>query len=335
MKKILCLMFLSISFLSACTRVDAPSVNLTEKLITISEVDTHSTKDIANIIAPAIVGIEGISKTGDSVGSGVCVASGGYVLTNYHVIEDCSMIYLHLKDKTTVTAKVIYKDSVTDLAILKSSKPLPYLNMGDSDSLAVGEDILAVGTPLSLTLTHTFTKGIVSALNRTLKVSSTSGEGYMQNLIQHDASLNPGNSGGPLINLKGEVIGINTLKISSGEGIGFAIPTKSFKSLISSYAENINYKKPYLGVYGYDSEIANYYGKTPMQSGFYIIDIASNSPLNEIDIKNGSVITSLNGKKILNALDLKDALYSLKSTDVVNIEYYDGDKLIKTKTKLK
>ena len=334
MKKFVCFMILFCGLFFACAKPDVPSVNLTEKLITISDTDSFSTIEIAEVIAPAIVGIGGISDGGESVGSGVCVASGGYILTNAHVIEDCDIIYLYLSDKTTSTASVVYSDSVLDLAIIKCPKSLPYLSLGESDDLSVGEDVLAVGTPLSLTLTHTFTKGIISALNRTLKVSSNSGEGYMQNLIQHDASLNPGNSGGPLINKKGEVVGINTLKISSGEGIGFAIPAKSFKSLLGNYVSNINYKKPYLGVYGYDSEIANYYGKSPIQSGFYIIDIANNSPLKELDIKNGAVITSFNGNKISNALDLKDALYSFDANDIVEIEYYNSGKLFKTKTSL-
>ena len=132
------------------------------------------------------------------------------------------------------------------------------------------------------------------------------------------------------------IIYINTLKLSGTgiEGIGFAIPSKGFKSLLSSYVTNINYKIPYLGVYGYDSEIANYYGNTPMQSGFYIIDIAENSPLKDLEIENRAVITSLNGKEIKNTLDLKEALYSLNADDVVEIEYYSARKLFKTKTKL-
>ena len=273
----------------------SPNVpELKSELITIY--DNSSIQDVAK----AVVGISGIYDNGESVGSGVCVADGGYILTNSHVINDANRIVLYLSNKSSATAKVIYENPVLDLAILKSSKSLPYLSLGDSDSLSVGEDVLAVGTPLSLSLTHTFTKGIVSAVNRTLKVDSSEGEGYMQNLIQHDASLNPGNSGGPLLNSKGEVVGINTLKITSGEGIGFAIPEKGFRSLLGSYVENINYKIPYLGVYGYDSEIANYYDRTVSDKGFYVIDVSNNSPLAVCGIKPSSVITSLNGVKINN-----------------------------------
>lgn len=277
--------------------------------------------DVARVVSPAIVGINGVSENSSSVGSGVCVTENGYILTNSHVVHDCNDIILYLSDKTQTSAEIIYEDTVLDLAILKSKKNIPYLNIGNSDDLSVGEDILAVGTPLSLTLVHTFTKGIVSALNRTLKISGTSGEGYMQNLIQHDASLNPGNSGGPLINSRGEVIGINTLKISSGEGIGFAIPSKSFKTLLSSFVSNINYEIPYLGLYGFDNEIANFYGESDFSQGFYILDVLSSSPLARAGVEKGSVITKINNVSIGNTLDLKNELYKCTAKDVIKIEY--------------
>ena len=326
------LMLISINFVGCDHVFSNNDSSLDGKIITLSEGADLTT--IADAISPAVVAISATGDYGDSVGSGVCVASGGYVLTNSHVVNNFNDIKLHLSNKATASAKIIYDDPVLDFAILKSNQSLPYLRLGESDDILVGEDVLAVGTPLSLTLTHTFTKGIISAVNRTIKVSSTDGNGYMQNLIQHDASLNPGNSGGPLINSKGEVIGINTLKISGGEGIGFAIPTKSFISLLSNFVVNINYQVPYLGVYGYDSEIANYYGDAESVEGFYIIDIADNSPLQEIDIENGAVITKINDKKITNTLDLKDALYSMSAFDSVSIEYLQGGRVYKTRTKL-
>ena len=292
-------------------------------------------RSVASCVSPAIVGISGEKDSGESVGSGVCVTESGYILTNSHVVNDCDNITLYLSDKSQTSAKIIYENTVLDLAILKSSKALPYLNLGDSDEMCVGQDVLAVGTPLSLTLVHTFTKGIVSALNRTLKVSNDGKEGYMQNLIQHDASLNPGNSGGPLINAKGEVVGINTLKISSGEGIGFAIPSKSFKSLLGSFASNINYEIPYLGVYGFDNEIANFYGKTNFENGFYILDVSEKSPLKNLGIDSGCVITKINNKNILNTLDLKDELYKCSANDLIEISYVKDGKLNNVCTKLK
>lgn len=291
--------------------------------------------DVAQVVSPAIVGISGTKSSTSSVGSGVCVSENGYILTNSHVVNDCNNITLYLSDKTQTTASIVYEDTVLDLAILKSKKNLPYLNLGDSDDLNVGEEVLAVGTPLSLTLVHTFTKGIVSALNRTLKVSNTSGEGYMQNLIQHDASLNPGNSGGPLINSKGEVVGINTLKITCGEGIGFAIPTKSFSSLLKNFVSNINYEIPHLGVYGFDNEIANYYGKSEFENGFYILDVADGSPLKSAGIDEGTIITKINSVEILNTLDLKNELYKHTANDIIKIQFVKNGKINYVNVKLR
>jgi serine protease Do len=281
---------------------------------------------VAKYVSPAVVGVGGISSGGNlSVGSGVCVTQNGLILTNSHVVNGCSKINIYLSDGSEVLAKLVYEDTVGDLAILKSSKSLPYLLVGNSDEMSVGDEILAVGTPLSLQLTHTFTKGIVSAMNRTLSISSGSGDGYMQNLIQHDASLNPGNSGGPLLNSKGEVIGINTLKISSGEGIGFAIPSKSFKSLLGSFVENINYEVPKIGAFGLDSSIAKFNKKTELAKGFYIIDLSDVGVLKKCGVSEGSVITKINNEPINNTLDLKNQLYKIKQNDVVVFEIYkDG-----------
>ena len=294
----------------------------------------YNLEEVAKLVKPAIVGISGDNNGSNSVGSGVCVAQNGYILTNSHVVNGCENITLYLSNGSTTTAKIVYEDAVLDLAILKGKLSLPYLQLGDSDDVEVGQDIFAVGTPLSLTLVHTYTKGIVSAINRTIKINTSAGEGYMQNLIQHDASLNPGNSGGPLLNLKGEVVGINTLKISSGEGIGFAIPTKSFRSLLNSFVSKINYQKPYLGVYGYDTEIANFNGESNINKGFYVIDVNENSPLRRIGLKNSSVITEINNRKISNALDLKNELYKLESGDVIELGYYHNGKYYKVKTQI-
>lgn len=325
MKKIICLIILSV-FLTGC------SIRASGEVISFNENMTIG--EIAKYISPAVVGISGVGEKSSSVGSGVCVSREGYVLTNSHVINDCEDIILYLYDKTTADAKVVYEDTVLDFAILKCNKSIPYLLLGNSDLMSVGDDILAVGTPLSLNLTHTFTKGIVSATNRTLKISTGNGEGYMQNLIQHDASLNPGNSGGPLINSNGEVVGINTLKISSGEGIGFAIPTKSFISLLDNFIEDEKYEVPRLGVYGVDSEIANFNKKTNMTNGFYIIDIKKDCPLSMSGVVSGDVITKINNVKINNTLDLKNVLYKHKVNDVISIEYYKDGKVYVCNIKL-
>ncbi|MBE5757810.1 MAG: serine protease [Clostridiales bacterium] len=327
MKKILMIILFSVFFVGCSINTVSGSV--------ISFDDESSIGTIAKYISPAVVGISGISGSSSSVGSGVSVSGNGYVLTNSHVVHGCEDIILYLHDKSQTTAKIIYEDTVLDLAILKCNKDLPYLLLGDSDKMSVGDDILAVGTPLSLNLIHTFTKGIVSAVDRTIKTGSNNGEGYMQNLIQHDASLNPGNSGGPLINSKGEVIGINTLKISSGEGIGFAIPTKSFSSLLSNYIKDENYSVPKLGVYGVDSEIAKFNRKTNLDKGFYVISVAQGSAIKDAGLQGGEVITKINSAVINDTLDLKDELYKHKTSDKIEIEFFKDGNFYTKKIRLK
>ena len=294
-----------------------------------------SFEEIANKVGSAVVGISGEMVDGTSIGSGVCGSNNGYILTNSHCITDSKSIVIYMVNGKTATAKIVYDNPVADLAIIKTNAAIPYLEIGSSDGLSVGQDVLAIGTPLSLSLTHSFTKGIVSAINRTLKVGSSLGEGFMQNLIQHDASLNPGNSGGPLINNKGEVVGINTLKISGGEGIGFAIPSKTFESLVESYVEDSNYSLPRLGVFGLDSSIANYYNVSSLDSGFFVLSVANDSPLGDCGVLPYSIITKFNGRQIVNTLDLQDELYKLSATDTVLVEFvYDGE-VYRVKTKLK
>ncbi len=328
MKKYICMLIICFSLLTGCADTTQTNKAEIEPLneVLISATNYPSTVELAESVAPAVVGITSADSTGESVGSGVCVAKGGYVLTNYHVIANPNSITLHLYNGDVVDADYIWGDSVQDIAIVKSVVGLPYLTLAQNDDISVGEDVVAVGTPISLTLKHTFTKGIVSALNRTLRVSSLSGEGYMQDLIQHDASLNPGNSGGPIVNMQGEVVGINTLKISGGEGIGFAIPAKSISSLLNNVVQNINYKTPYLGLYGYDSEIANYYDLTTENYGVYVIDVAAVSPLKEVGVQNGDVITSINGKEIKNMLDLRYELYKMQEGDKAELTYVSQGK---------
>jgi len=314
MRKFLILL-ISICLFSSCSSY---SGDVSGELISLSI--NSSVEDVANKVTPAIVGVCGMKGSSQSLGSGVCVAPNGYIVTNSHVINDCSDIVLYLSNNSTAKAKVVFEDTVLDFAIIKSDKAMPYLKLSEED-ISVGKDVLAIGTPLSLNLTHTVTKGIISAINRTIKINLSGGEGYMQNLIQHDASLNPGNSGGPLINMKGEIIGINTLKINGGEGIGFAIPVKSFRSLLNNYVKDEDYEKPYLGVYGIDSEIAVFNNLTNINSGFYVIDVAKGSPLQLAGVSSDMVITKVNNKPIKNSLDFKEELYKLAKGDNVHLEY--------------
>lgn len=268
------------------------------------------TTTLTKTVSPAIVAIESEGTSGGSLGSGVCVKSGGYVLTNHHVVSNNGKLKLHLDSGKTANAIVIYSDPAGDVAILKADYPIPFLPLGNSDTLQVGEDVISVGTPISINFKHTFTKGIVSALNRTLKVTLDDGMGLMHNLIQHDASINPGNSGGPLINSCGEVVGINTLKIGDAEGLGFAIPIKSVLSIIDKAGNNmINPTK--VGVFGFDANIVD------MGKGFLVKNVRENLNAN---ITEGDVITKVNGNKINNAVDFKYEVNKYNPGDFIILE---------------
>ena len=284
-----------------------------------------STMQLTKLVSPAVVAIESVTNSSTSLGSGVCVKSGGYILTNNHVINNNGNIYLHLSDGGKAQAIVLYSDENTDVAILKADKAIPYLEIGDSDKLCVGEDVVCVGSPISLNFKHSFTKGIISALNRTLKVSLSGGVGIMHNLIQHDASINHGNSGGPLINSIGEVVGINTLKIDDAEGIGFAIPIKSVKSVIDKI-ENKKITTPKVGVFGYDASLEN-----ENLTGFKIKQ-TNNENLNLI---SNDIITKVNGVKVNNTIDFKYELNKYNSNDYIILEGTRQGIVFKSLVKLK
>ena len=234
MKKFLVLVLFfcfSVTAFSGCfginnsTGNEVPDVNIDMTPRQISANNSTDFEEIVENVSPAIVGINAVYNNMQSVGSGVAVAENGYVLTNNHVVEGANSITVYYANKTSGKATLIWNDPAMDLAIIKTNINMPYLKTGDSNLVEAGQDVIAVGTPLTLQFKHTVTKGIISAKNRTIEISNEDGTtSYLQNLFQHDASINPGNSGGPLINSNGEVIGINTLKVSEAEGIGFAIP---------------------------------------------------------------------------------------------------------------
>ena len=327
-KLVLFLCLFSTISLSGCIfqqKNNLESVDMSPRLISTSQV--LSSTEIAETVKGAIVGISAKLGSAQSIGSGVAIADGGYVLTNFHVINGAKSLTLYLADKSTVSAEYIWGEQGVDLALLKAKKNLPYLDTAPLENVFIGDDVLAVGTPLSLEFQHTFTKGIVSALNRTIEIPSLGGyTTYMQNLIQHDASINSGNSGGPLINTQGKVIGINSLKASDAEGIGFAIPIETATSLISRLLPDAKFEKVYLGVFGHDASLAKFNGLSEEAEGVFVVDIDPNSPLAKTTLEVGDVITHINGKAIKTTLDLRKAIYLLNKGETVEITYKSGEK---------
>jgi S1-C subfamily serine protease len=292
-------------------------------------------------VIPAVVGIHTIYKEAneevEGLGSGVVVHPLGYVLTNDHVAGGSpSQLTVVFHDGTAVAGQTLWSDPVMDLAIVKlEMENVPSAELGNSDELMVGQSVAAVGTPLSMQFQHTVTAGIISALNRTINVPSERGENFMEDLIQTDASINPGNSGGPLIDYNGRVIGINTVKVTSAEGIGFAIPSEVVKPIVQQFLEYGSFETPYIGLVGYDKEIACYYQQCDqIEDGVYVDSVESNGPAYQAGIRDGDILLAVNDEPITKMWELRKALYSNRVGDSITVKFMHGDEEKQTSIQL-
>jgi serine protease Do len=238
------------------------------------------------------------------LGSGVIVDSDGVILTNNHVVEQADSIQVTLPDGRALDAEVVGTDPDSDLAVLRvKEKGLPYLEFGDSDTIEVGEWVLAIGNPFSEALRHTVTSGIVSAKGREVNMSPT-----YNDFIQTDAAINPGNSGGALVDMEGKLIGINTAIISqtgTNNGIGFAIPSNLAKQVMDSLLEHGRVIRGWLGVtvQGVTNEIASALGlETP--HGALVVEVANGSPADKAGLKRGDLVVEINGRQVASSQDL-------------------------------
>lgn len=290
---------------------------------------------VAESVLPSVVGITityqidsifGTSTTSNATGSGIIISEDGYIVTNNHVIssESSSSFYVIEKatgikinlynDTETYEATVVGTDSYTDLAVLKIEKSgLTPAILGDSNNLKVGEFVMAVGNPLGME--YSVTSGIISALNREVE-----SEGTTYTAIQTDAAINTGNSGGALVNKKGEVIGINTLKLAGTgiEGIGFAIPISSTTSVINQLIEYQTVKRPYIGILGssVDSTVAKKYN---IPEGIYVESIEKDSPAEKAELKVGDIITKIEDKAVTSVNELNKIKYTYNIGDSVKL----------------
>ena len=268
------------------------------------------------------------NRTEVGFGSGVIVSSDGYILTNNHVAGGkSSRIIVSLADGRNVDGKVVWADPVLDLAAVKINLTgLTPLKLGDATTLQVGETAIAIGNPLGMDFQRTVTSGIISALNRTIRIDTESGSNYMEDLIQTDASINPGNSGGPLLNSKGEVIGINTVKVSSAEGMGFAIPINVTKPITEKLIATGTFTEPYLGLFAYDSSLIKFIdGEADLQSGIYVAHVDENGPAYAAGIRKGCIIRQVDGIDINTMLQLRTYIYSKNPGDTINITHLMED----------
>jgi len=323
-------------------------INMTEQndnnLITNIENNLDITSVAAKVM-PSVVGISTASidrnslfqanqQQSWSVGSGVIVSEDGYILTNHHVVgANPSQIIVTLSNSKTINARKEWSDPTLDLAIIKVDMTgLTTAVLGDSDRIQVGETAVAIGNPLGLQFQRTVTAGIVSAVNRTISVTTDGTENYMEGLIQTDASINPGNSGGPLINLRGEVIGINTVKVASAEGMGFAIPINITKPVIESFTQKGSYDTPYMGLFAYDKVVAEYINQDlSLQKGVYVAEIDPNSPAYEAGIRVGDIITHICDVEVNTMLDLREEMFKCGSGSNCVIRYIRNGEVRETR----
>lgn len=262
----------------------------------------------------------------EGLGSGVVVSADGYILTNNHVIANADTILVGLYDGTRHAAEVIGTDPQTDIAVLKiDAGDLPYIEIGNSDSLQVGEIVLAIGSPMSENLAATVTQGIVSAKGR-----SNVGLADYEDFIQTDAAINPGNSGGPLVNLDGALVGLNTAIVSrSGgfQGIGFAVPSNMAMRVMNSLISDGRVVRGYLGVsiQDVDETIARAM-KLPQTTGALVGDVQEGSPAAEAGFEAGDLIVSVDGREVRNSSQLRNHIAATAPGSIVRIGIIRGDK---------
>ncbi|MBM6773291.1 S1C family serine protease [Ligilactobacillus agilis] len=293
--------------------------------------------------------------TSESEGSGVIYKKNGntaYVVTNNHVISGADSFYVMLYSGKRVKATVVGKDSVSDLAVLKidAKNVEQTATFGNSDNIQVGETALAIGSPMGSEYATSLTQGIISAKKRTLDITNSSGVTTgSTTVIQTDAAINSGNSGGPLVNLDGQVIGINSMKLSSNssssenasvEGMGFAIPSNEVVKIINQLVTKGKVSRPALGISGIDLDYVSDSAKSDtlklpdgVDSGVVVMKTDSDSPLKDV-LSKYDVIVSLGGKKVTGISSLKTALYAHKVGDSVTIKYYHDGQLKSQKVTL-
>jgi serine protease Do len=248
------------------------------------------------------------------LGSGFIIDRDGYIVTNNHVVDGADTITVVLKDETEYPAKVIGRDPVTDIALIKieAKGNLPTVVLGSSADLKVGEWVTAIGSPFGLQ--YTVTAGIVSAKGRAI------GSGPYDDFIQTDASINPGNSGGPLINMKGEVVGINTMIIAGGQGIGFAIPIDMVKGIVKQLKTSGEVTRGWLGVTIQDlkGDLAGYYG-VKGKTGVLVAGVVPGDPADQAGIKPRDIITGVNGQAVNTSHDLTSLAANLGVGDKAKV----------------
>ncbi len=317
-------------------------VDRTVKNVTITE--SNSIHEAVNKIYNSVVYIES-SKNGTAIGSG----SGfvykvdnkyGYILTNAHVTSKSTEIEITNIEGNSEKATLLGADDYSDIAVLRVDKGLvlQVAELGSSENLHLGDTVFTVGSPLGKTYMGSVTKGVLSGKNRTITTSNK----YVMEVLQVDAALNPGNSGGPLANINGEVIGINSLKLSQNEieGMGFAIPIELVKTIADKLEKGEEIQRPMLGVsmLDIDSKYQLYRNDITIdpsiEEGVVVVEVVKNTPAYDAKLEKGDVILSINGVNVKDSAFLRAELYKYNIGDTITIKYMRGKDIKEAKVKL-
>ncbi|MBM7871258.1 serine protease Do [Clostridium pascui] len=292
-----------------------------------------SIPEVVKKVSPAVVSVSTKSivrqwgrdfGVQEGIGSGFIINNEGYILTNYHVISGAQEVRIIFNDSKVVNAKIINYDSVQDIAVVKvdgNIKVPGVVELGDSDKVEVGESVVAIGNPLGKEFIGTVTRGIISAINRGVEVE----KGRTQSFLQTDAAINPGNSGGPLINTLGQVIGINTAKITEQgvEGIGFSIPINTVKQRLTALTKPV--LRIGIGAIGITNEISKSEG---IPTGVYVKEVYPESPASKAGIAVNDLITKFDGKTVTSIEEINSIKATHKAGDVIKVEIFRNKKNI-------
>ena len=280
-----------------------------EQTVENAQENNEKIADVIEETTQSIVGISKLKNTGTTIfssstenelglGTGVIVTEDGYILSNEHVTgSKYSKCFVTLENGRNYDGTIVWSDTDLDLSLVKiSANNLKCVTLGDSDKIRVGEGVYAIGNPIGYEFRRTVTSGIISAKNRTIKLEDKDKSSYMTDLIQTDATIN------------GEVIGINTVKISSAEGIGFAIPINIVKPIIESYKNTGEFEEASIGIYAYDREVIPYLNKTNninLNKGIYVADILKRGAADNTELKAGDIITKIDNIELNTMNDLR------------------------------
>lgn len=333
--------------------MENPTVVTKNRTISETKVTEEAMEDAIKKIYDSVLCIEVLNQDGSVLSTGTGFVYGkddkyGYVLTNAHVVSGATNIQGMLSNNSTTALTLLGSDTYTDLAVLRMDVKdvLQVASIGDSKNTAIGNTVFTVGSPMGATYAGTVTKGILSGKDRLIETSASSNgltsESYIVKVLQTDAAISPGNSGGPLVNLAGDVIGINSLKLvdEQVEGMGFAIPIEDAMNYVDSLEKGKAIQRPVVGVQILD--LTNKYAlyryriniDSSVKSGVILVKVNTGYPASNGGLKEGDIVTKIDGNDITTVSEFKYELYKHNIGDTIEVTYYRDGKENKTKLKL-